>query len=53
MIYNEPFAMFYDLFFVYIKINYYQLSRDRLLREAKDRYYSGSKEKASKYYNNN
>ena len=42
-----------NLFFVYIKKNYYHLSRERLLKEAKDRYYSDSKEKVAKYYKDN
>lgn len=33
--------IFSSLFFVYIKVNCYQLNRDRLLNEVKDRYHNG------------
>ena len=54
MVYNEQSTAFYDLFFVYIKMSYYQLNKDKLLREAKYRYYNGSgNERFAKYYRNN
>lgn len=40
IIYNEPSTMFYDLFVVYMKMSYYQLNRDSLLREEKQRIYN-------------
>ena len=40
IIYNEPSTMFCDLFVVYMKMSYYQLNRDSLLREEKQRIYN-------------
>ena len=43
-----------ELFFVQIKMNYYQLNRDTLLEKAKNRYHNGSgKEKTARYYEDN
>ena len=46
-----------NLLYIYIfffLMSYCQLNRDRLLREAGDRYHKGcGKEKAAKYYRNN
>ena len=44
----------YNLFFVYIRMSYYQLNRYRLLEKAKKRYYKdGGKTKSAKYYEDN
>ena len=44
----------YDLFFVHIKMSYYQLNKGRLVEKANDRYRNGGgKEKAAEYYPNN
>lgn len=54
MVYNEQSTVFYDLFFVRIKMSYYQLNKDKLLREAKHRYYNGGdNERSAQYYRNN
>ena len=42
--------IFYDLFFVQIKISCYFFIRQELLSKAKDRYYCGGKEKAAECY---
>ena len=53
MISNEPSTVFYDLSFVYFKMSY-QLNRDRLLKETKDRYHNGEgKEKVTEHYKDN
>ena len=42
------------LFFVHMKMSYYQLNRDKLLEKLKYRYHNGDgKENAVKYYENN
>lgn len=54
MISNEPSTVFYDLSFVYFKMSYYRLNRDRLLKETKDWYHNGvGKEKATEHYKDN
>lgn len=54
MVYNEQSTVFYDLFFLCIKMSYYQLNKDKLLREAKYRYYNGGdNERFAQYYRNN
>ena len=54
MISNEPSTVFYDLSFVYFKMSYYQLNRDRLLKETNDRYHNGGgREKATEHYKDN
>ena len=43
-----------DLFFVYIKMNYFHLNKDKLFEKAKNRYHEGGrKEKIAIYYENN
>ena len=43
-----------DLFFVYTKMNYFHLNKDKLLEKAKNRYHDGDgKEEVAIYYENN
>lgn len=53
MISNETSTVFYDLSFVYFKMSY-QLNRDRLLKETKDRYHNEEgKEKVTEHCKDN
>ena len=45
MIYIESSKMLYNLFFAYIKMISFQLKRNRLLREEKDKYHNNSSKK--------
>ena len=45
MIYIESSKMLYNLFFGYIKMISFQLKRNRLLREEKDKYHNNSGKK--------
>lgn len=43
-----------DLFFVHAEISFYEVNKDKFLKEVKDRHHNGSgKEKAAKYYKDN